>query len=135
MRTMVQIFAVAAVLVAIPSSCFALWGIAEVTPESAKKLGMQVRSQAAGPVRVRVELEFKAENELKDFSRVDLRVGEGVTAPLKEDRSQPGKVIVSFDADRDQLGQIQMWVFVPESRGGVIYAVRVKDFVPAEKAP
>ena len=62
--------------------------------ERAKELGIDVRSKAAGPNAVRVELELKAEGELKNFSRVDLGFGdEGepvVTAPLKEDARSPG---------------------------------------------
>jgi hypothetical protein len=64
---------------------------------------------------------------------VDLRVGDGdnppVTAPLREDRSKPGHVVVSFNADRGQLDKLRLWVFVPETDGGSIYALAVKDFV------
>ena len=96
---------------------------------------MEVRSKAAGPNHVWVELEFKTEGVLKHFSRVDLRIGEGddplLTARLWEDRSKPGRVVVSFTADRTELGKLNLWVFVPEaeSAGGSIYQLRVKDFV------
>jgi len=133
MKTIFSISAVAVFLVVAPSPCFALWFTVGVTPELAKKMGMEVRSTPAGPKQVRVELEFKAEGELKDFSRVDLRFGEGanppVTAPLKEDRSKPGRVVVSFTADRAQLDKIHLRVMVPGLDGGTIYAVRMKDFV------
>src|SRR5262245_46501532 len=91
--------AVLAVLLVAPGRCFALWGIAPVSKERAKEMGIEVRS-TAGPNRVRVEMEFKAEDLLKNFSRVDLRFGEGdnppLTAALQEDRSKPGRVVVSF---------------------------------------
>jgi|SRR5262245_12134106 len=129
--------AVLAVLLVAPSPCFALWGIASVSKERAKEMGMEVRSERAGPNHVRVELEFKIEGKLKDFSRVDLRIGEGdnqtVTAPLREDRSKPGRVLVSFTADRAQLDKLKLRVMVPESDGGTIYDLRVKDFVEREK--
>jgi hypothetical protein len=84
-----------------------------------------------------VELEFKPEGKLKDFSGVDLRIGEGdnppVTAPLREDRSKPGHVVVSFTSDRAQLDKLKLWVMVPESLGGTIYDLRVKDFVEPKK--
>src|SRR5690348_15789803 len=100
MKTILNTVVVAVILVVAPSPCFALWGIAPVSEDGAKELGMQVRSEPAGPNHVRVELEFKSEGKLKDFSRVDLRIGEGdnppVTAPLREDRSKPGRVVVSF---------------------------------------
>jgi hypothetical protein len=129
--------AVLAVLLVAPSPCFALWGIAPVSQDQAKELGMQVRSEPAGPSHVRVELEFKPEDKLKDFSGVDLRIGEGdnppVTAPLREDRSKPGRVVVSFTADRAQLDKLSLWVMVPETLGGTIYDLRVKDFVGLKK--
>jgi hypothetical protein len=133
MKTMLWVSVLALLLLVPASPCFALWGIAHVSPEDAKKLGMQVRSKPAGSQQVRVELEFKLEGALKDFSRVDLRIGAGdnppVTAPLREDRSKPGHVAVSFNADSDQLGNLRLWLFVPETDGGSIYDLRVKDFV------
>ena len=65
--------AVLAVLLVAPGRCFALWSIAPVSKEGAKELGMEVRTTEAGPNQVRVELEFKAENKLKDFKiRINL---------------------------------------------------------------
>ena len=108
-----------------------------VSKERAKELGMQVRSEPACPNHVRVELEFKLDGKLKDFSRVDLRIGEGdnppVTAPLREDRLKPGRVVVKLTADRAQLDRLTLWVFVPESLGGTFYDLRVNDFVELKK--
>jgi hypothetical protein len=138
--------AVLAVLLVTPGRCFALWGYAHVSKERAKELGMEVRSTAAGPDQVRLELEFKIEGKLKDFipggkfedySGVELRIGEGknplVTAPLREDRSKPGRVVVRFTADRAQLEKLKLCVFVTESDGGTIYQLAVKDFVELKK--
>ena len=129
--------AVFGVLLVAPSPCFALSFIVSVTKEVAKKIGMEVRSERDGPNHVRVELEFKIEGKFKGFSRVDLRIGEranpSVTAPLREDRSKPGRVLVSFTADRAQLDKLKLRVMVPESDGGTIYDLRVKDFVEREK--
>jgi hypothetical protein len=122
--------------------------MAHVSKEGAKELGMEVRSTATGDNQVWVELEFKTEGKLKRFSPegkfsgycgVELRIGEGknplVTAPLREDRSKPkpGRVVVSFTADRTQLDKLKLWVFVPESDGGTIYVLAVKDFVELKK--
>jgi hypothetical protein len=145
--------AVLAVLLVAPGRCFALWVIAPVSKERAKEMGVEVRSKAAGPNQLRVELEFKTEGTFKEFSpegkfkdrsSVELRIGEGdnprlfgslasVTAQLKEDRSKPGRVVVSFTADLGQLDKINLWVMVPESDGGTAFVLRVKDFVEAEK--
>jgi hypothetical protein len=116
-----------------PSPCFALWDVALVTPELAKEMDMEVRSMAAGPYHVTVELDFPTEGALKDFSRVDLRISEGdnplVTAPLQEDRSKPGRVMVSFTVDRAQLPKLNLRVMVPGGAGGSIYDLQVRDFV------
>lgn len=138
--------AVLAVLFVIPSPCFALWLIAPVSQEGAKKLGMEVRTKATEPNHVIVQLEFKTEGtfeefspqgKFKDRSRVELRIGEGdnppLTVPLREDRSKPGRVVVSFTADRTQLDKLKLWVMVPNADGGSIYDLRVKDFVELKK--
>jgi hypothetical protein len=129
--------AVLAVLLITPNRSFALWLIAPVSKNLAKEMGMEVRSELAGPNHVRVELEFKIEGAFKDFSSVDLRIGEGnnppLTAPLREDRSKPGRVIVRFTAHRRELEKIKLWVMVPGLDGGSIYDLRVKDFVELKK--
>jgi hypothetical protein len=136
MKTILTISVMAAFLV-IPNRCSALWEIAEVTKEQAKKLGIEVRSNPAGPDSVRVEMEFKIDAELKNFDRVDLHIGDGdkslVTAALKEDRSKEGHVIVSFAAERSQIERSKLWIMIPGGRGGVVYEVRVKDFVEVKK--
>src|SRR5215216_2136275 len=80
MKTAFGVAALAVLLVA-PGPCFALWSIAPVSKERAKEMGMEVRSERAGPNHVRVELEFKAEGLLKNYSRVDLRFGTGNNPP------------------------------------------------------
>ena len=129
--------AILPVLLVAPSPCFASWEIAPVNKELAKKMGIEVRSEPAGPNRVRVELEFKTEGELKNFSRVDLRISDGgkelVIAPLQEDRSKPGRVVVSFTADRTRLDKMNLWVMVPAPGGGTAYELRVRDFVERKK--
>jgi hypothetical protein len=107
-----------------------------VSKEEAKEFGMQVRSTAAGPNHVNVELEFKPEGYFKEYSRVELWIGEGdnprVTAALKEDRSKADRVVVGFTVDRVQLDQCNVRLIVPHSGGGakgVTYMLRVKEFV------
>jgi hypothetical protein len=137
MKPILTIAAVAFLFVVAPSPCFALTLIAPVSKERAKELGMEVRSAADGPNQVRVELEFKAEGKLKNFSSVDLQIGDQdkplVTASLREDRSKPGRVAVSFTADLAQLDKLTLQVTVPESDGRTIYEIRVTDFVELKK--
>lgn len=137
--------AVAVLLVVAPRPCFALWDVLQVSKEQAKEFGLQVSSQATGPTRVSVKLEFKIEgkfkvfspeSKFKDRSSVGLWIGQGentqVSAELREDRSKAGSVVVGFTVDRAQLEQTQLRMMVPYSDGGLggaQYRIRVKDFV------
>jgi hypothetical protein len=136
MKTALTI-AVLAVLLISTSPCFALGFVKQVSKEAAKEMGMEVRSETAGPNQVRVELEFKVEGGfLKNFSHVDLCFGEGdnpsLSAALQQDRSKPGQVAVSFTAERAHLDKITLRVTVVEA-GRFVYVLRMKDFVEPEK--
>jgi hypothetical protein len=140
MKTIFSISVLAALLAISPSPCFALWSGGQVSKEQAKELGMEIRSKANTTNAIWVELEFKPEGKLKSFSHVDLRISEGekslVTATLREDRSRPGRVAVSFAADRAYVDKITLWVYVADMMpGGTIYELRVKDFVELELRP
>jgi hypothetical protein len=141
MKTSIRILALAVLLGAAPNRSFASWDVETVSKVRAKELGMDVRSTAAGPNHAQVELEFKAEGELKHFSQVDLRFGQGdnlvVAAALREDRSKPGRVVVSFTADLTQLDKLTLRVKVPfrdGGAGGTVHEIRVKDFVELKNA-
>jgi hypothetical protein len=127
------ITAAVAIFLFAPSPCFALWDIETVSRQRAKELGMEVRWKADGPNQVRVDLQFKAQGELKGFSRVELRSGEGNNlpgaAPQLEERSKPGRVAVRFTASRAQLSKLTLRVLVPGGQGGTVYELRMKDFV------
>ncbi len=137
MKTILNILILTSLLLAASSRCFAYMGIEEVSKERAKELGLVIRSNAAGPDPVRVELEFDTKGLFKNFSRVDLEITQGgkllMSSSLKEDRSKPGRVVVGFAADRANLDKITLRV-VTERPGQVVpertgYDLRVKDFV------
>jgi hypothetical protein len=133
MKTMVNVAFVAVLLAATSGKCHALWEIATVSKEQAKELGMQFRSTAVGPNHVQVELQFKAEGELKNFSHAELRFGKRTaSAPLREDRSKPGHFAVRFTVDRNELGNLNLWVMVRGLDGGTIYDLRVKELVESK---
>jgi hypothetical protein len=73
---------------------------------------------------------------LKNFSVVNLRLGEGdyppLTAPLRKGRAKPGRIAVSFTADRAHLDKINLWV-MPDVLPEIVYQLRMKDFVEPEK--
>src|SRR5687767_10527357 len=110
MKTILNISVVAVFFVVATSPCFALWDVESVSKERAKELGMEVRSKAAGPKHVGVELEFKLDGQLKDFSQVDLHFDQGdkptLHVALREDRSKPGRVAVSFTVATNQLDKL-----------------------------
>ena len=67
MKAILNISAVAIIIVVASTPCFALWQTTPVFKKEAKALGMQVRSEPAGPNHVKVELEFKPQGKLKNF--------------------------------------------------------------------
>ncbi len=139
MKAILNISALAFLLVAASSPCFGNWAVGPVSKERAKELGMEIRSRTNGTNEVSVELEIKTESELNGFSgrdlasRVELQIREGetclVSATLREDRTKAGRVVVSFSAERARLDSITLRVWVGQGRGGVIHELRVKDFV------
>jgi hypothetical protein len=138
MKTILNISVLTFLLVAASSPCFALWSVGQVSKEQAKELGMVIRSKASGTNTVWVVLERKTEGKLKSFSHVELLIKEGekslVSAPMQEDRSRPGRVVVSFTADRSYLDKIALCMMVADMMpGGTIYELQVKDFVELEK--
>jgi hypothetical protein len=135
MKTAFSIVALAVLLIS-TSPCFALGSVREVSKEEAKQMGLEVRSTSFGANQVRVELEFKVEGGLKNFTHADVCFGEGdstlLAARLQEDRSKKGHVAVSFTADRAHLDKITLRVTVSEL-GDQVYKLRIKDFVEPEK--
>lgn len=118
-----------------PGPCFALWDVLTLTPEDAERLGLEVRT-SGNPENVAVELEFPLDDNFKEFEAVNLTItneGESiVTAPLREERTVEGSVIVSFWASRDQLDKLDLSIRVPGGpgvAGGTLYEMSVDAFV------
>src|SRR3954447_21150823 len=107
MRTILSLAVVAVLLVMTANPGFALREIATISRQDAKEMGLEVRTQGNG-AQVWVELEFKAEGKLKDFRHVELEIHEGDKllvgyAPLREQRSDSGRILTRFLADRAYL--------------------------------
>lgn len=137
MKTTLGISVLTLLLVAAPSVCFAVIEIELVSKERAKELGMEIRSNAAGPDGARIELEFETKGELKSFYRVDLLIREGekllLFASLREEQSKPGRVVVGFAGDRATLDKSTLRVVVGAPGNLTGHDIRVKDFVELEK--
>lgn len=140
MKTILNISVLALLLVTAPSVCFALRDIAVVTKKQAKEMGIEVRAKLAGPDAVWLELEFKPEGKLKQFTHVELTMTEGekslvVSAVLRETRSSSGSILVTFTASRAYLEKTTLSVVMrdPREAGDHTYELRMKDFVDLEK--
>ena len=138
MKSLPQLSTLAVLLVLAPNWSYALESIEIVTKERAKALGLEIRSNAAGPNAVRIELEFAIQGELKDYHRVALELHDGekllATSTLKEEESKPGRVVVSFAADRAKLDQFTLKVVTQSGPGDRIgHVIQVKDFVELDK--
>jgi len=140
MKTTFNVAVFAVLLAAAPSVCLAMMEIEEVSKDRAKALGVEVRANAAGPDAIRVELEFDAKGELKDYSRVDLEIHDGgkllSSSTLQEEKAKTGHVVVSFAADRSKLDEFTVRVVVGHNAvldTLVGYDIRVKDFVDLDK--
>ena len=136
----VKISVLTFLFVAASSQCFALREVAHLTKEKAKGMGIEVRAKSAGPDAVWVELEFKPEGKLKEFTHVELKMTEGekslvVFAALRETRSSSGSVVVTFTASRAYLEKTTLSVVLhsPREAGDHTYELRMEDFVDLEK--
>jgi len=87
-----------------------------------------------------LELEFKPEGKLKEFTHVELKMTEGeksfvFSAALRETRSSSGSIIVTFTASRAYFEKITLSVVMHSPREACdhTYELRMKDFVDLEK--
>ncbi len=113
-----------------------------VTPSIAKDMGMELRAKASGPEVVRVELEFKTKDKLKEFVRVDLEICDGdlekggkwlLSTALKEDRPKPDQIGVSFATTRANLKQLTLRIIAGPPGNYTGYDLSVTKFVDVEK--
>lgn len=103
-------------------------------------MGIEIRAQAAGPNAVWLELEFKPEDKLKQFSHVELKMTEReeslvVSTGLRETRSSSGSVVVSITVSRAYLERTTLSVVLrdPREAGDHTYELKMKDFVDLDK--
>jgi hypothetical protein len=137
MKRFVTVCVVVVFMIA-PSRCFALMGIAQVSKEQAKEMGIEVRLTDSGPKDFWVELEFKPEGKLKDYSHVSLEIRDGDKllvgyAALQEKRTDSGSVVVRFMADRAFLDKITLSVVAGFPTNMTGYELRLKDFVEKDR--
>jgi hypothetical protein len=139
MKTILNISVLAFLLLTAPSLCFAMREIAPLTREQAKGMGIELRAKPAGPDAVWLELEFKPEGKLKEFTHVELMMTEGeksvvISATLRETRSSSGSVLVTFTASRTHVEKTTLSIVMrsPREAGDHTYELKMKDFVDLE---
>ncbi len=140
MKTVFNLSVLLVLLVAAPSPCFALREIALLTKKDAKELGIEVRAKPSGPEAIWLELEFKPEGKLKEFTHVELKMIGGeksfvFSTALRETRSSSGSILVTFTASRAYFEKITLSLVMhsPREAGDHTYELRMKDFVDLEK--
>ncbi|MCI0541466.1 MAG: hypothetical protein L0Z50_40215 [Verrucomicrobiales bacterium] len=138
MKTLLNSSLLFALLVITPTPCFALIIIEPVSKERAKQLGVELRLKGSGTNEVWVELEFKADGELKDFSHVSLEIreeGELLVGyvPLRGQPSDSGRVHVGFMANRAYLKKVILRMVTSRPKDIKGFDLLVMDFVDPEK--
>ena len=138
LKTIARASAVLVLLLTIPSLCLAVISLENVTKERAKELGVEVRANAAGPDAVRIAVEFEAKGAFAKYSRTDLEIHDGgkllATSTLREEKDKPGRIVISFAADRALLEKITVRILTEHSaRSRVGHDIQIKDFVELDK--
>ena len=121
-------------LAATATEIFAIRTVHRVSKERANQLGVEVRITAAGPTRVRVELEFESEGELKKFKSVGMQIRDGeelplVSACLDVRRTSSERNLVRFMASRAYLDKITLRI----AENWKVHDVRLRDFVDLDE--
>ncbi|HEY1170904.1 MAG TPA: hypothetical protein VGH19_05995 [Verrucomicrobiae bacterium] len=139
MKHVLRLSIFAFLMFALIAPCFAMMGLAIVSPKEAKELGLDLRIKDSGPNAVWVELEFKPEGRFKDFQHVSLEITDGdklllgYTA-LKETR-EGGKITVRSMISRAYLDKTTLRIVTGFPMNYTGHDLRLKEFIKAEKAP
>ena len=116
------------------TSCSAMMSIAQVNQARAKEMGIEIKTQPAGPEAYWVSMSFKPEGALKTYARVDLdRHDNGklqLSAALRpDDRTAPGRITVGFTIARADVDKITLRIVAGQPMNSVGYDLRLKDFI------
>lgn len=138
MKTILHSLVLAIVLSAASTRCHASMDIENVSKERAAELGVVVRATGNGPNEVWVQLEFKPEGKLGDFSHVSLEIADGdkfllgYTA-LAGKRSETGTLTFGLLVNRAFLNKITLRIVTGHPMDQTGHDLRIKDFVDPDK--
>jgi len=129
---------IAFVLMARPELAPAMSTLTDICPEQAQTLGISIWAQKNGDAGIEVRLEFRAKDKFKDFTRIELQIGEGanrkMSAPLLVSYLDHEKVSTRFSAFPSYLAESSLIIFVNDiPLGGTGYRLKVKNFVDLKK--
>jgi hypothetical protein len=118
----------------LPGRSYAMYDVEDVSKESAKQLGITMRSQPR-PEDVWVQVEFKSTGRLKEFRWADLELTQGgkrlIMAALMPWKPTPDSVWVEFYIDPASLPNATVTIFVSDQPlGGTGYRLQMKGFLP-----
>jgi hypothetical protein len=125
--------AVLILFAAVCGKCLAVISIRNVSKDVAKELGIELRAKPSGPNAAWIELEFKPEGKLAEFSHVSLEIRDDKQfqlgwTPLKDERTSTGSVVVRLMGNRGFLEKVTLRV-VRGATGEVGDDLRIRDFV------
>ena len=134
MKTKVAIMVLGLLVLAATCQCLAYMSIGVISPAEAKQCGLVVRARPNGPKEVCVQLEFKAEGRLKDFSHVSLEIGDETGffgwCALEAKRSDSGSIVVGyFLMSRAFLQKVTLRIVTGTPMDYAGSDVRLADFV------
>ena len=135
MKTKVAIMVFGLLVLAATCQCLADMSIGVISPAEARQRGLVVRTRPNGPKEVCVQLEFKAEGRLKDFSHVSLEIGDETGflfgwSALEAKRSDSGSIVVGyFLMSRAFLQKVTLRIVTGTPMDYAGSDVRLADFV------
>ncbi len=135
LRQFIKLLLVSLLLLAMPiSHSLAMMGIRPVSKDLAKEMGIELRFTDNGPSEVSVQLTFKAEGKLKDFSHVSLEIREGEKfllgyTALREKRESDGRMTITSLVNREFLNKVTLRIVAgePGNQGG--FELHLGDFL------
>jgi hypothetical protein len=121
------------IIMVVPSHCFGMFSIEDVSKSRAKALGVTFQTNTNGEAGIQVRLEFNTRGELKKITYVELQIGEGesriVSAPLQVFYPSPKTGLVRFSAYPAYLPKSTLTIVVYGGpKGDVGYRFKVEDF-------
>jgi predicted small secreted protein len=138
MKTFLRILALVALTAASSLPCTAMRGVGRVSKDQAAAMGLEVKATPSGPDAAWIELVFKPEGKLKNYSHVELQIFDGATplvayAAMGEKRAANGSITVGLMVQRAYLEKVTLAVITGYPSNYSSNEVHLKEFVDLAK--